>query len=204
MNEQDSQSGFQNIDQRRDKLGKKVREQIKKGQGEEAFTTTGKSNWEKRRKKRKSKEKKEPKMKTKMSPETREFGRKKVGIIGGIIGISIIVALLSPEAEANTQANQEAKFSEPQVRDANSSEDDSVVKQESLIGRQVVVTSTGPAGLVLRKGPGKEYEMNDSAWDGDVFTVIGGPKTADGYTWWQIKEPMTGTVSWAAARYLSP
>ncbi len=142
-------------------------------------------------------------MKTKMSPEVQEFGRKKTLIIGGIIALGFMIYFLNPEAATDSQTDLEEKFSDPQVRDASASESDTN-KQESLVGRQVTVTGTGSAGLVLRTGPGTDYEMNDSAWDGDIFTVIGGPTNADGHTWWKIKEPMTGNVSWAAARYLSP
>jgi hypothetical protein len=39
--------------------------------------------------------------------------------------------------------------------------------------------------------------------DGVVLEVIGGPQTADGFTWWQLKD-VDGSIGWAASQYLVP
>lgn len=40
--------------------------------------------------------------------------------------------------------------------------------------------------LHVREGPGTEYDVVDTAAEGATGQVIGGPRTADGYTWWEV------------------
>ena len=39
----------------------------------------------------------------------------------------------------------------------------------------------------IRKGSGIKYEITGTTKVGDVYTIEGGPRTADGYTWWALK-----------------
>jgi len=71
------------------------------------------------------------------------------------------------------------------------------------IGQTVVVTDTGKNKLSFRAGPGTTYEIIRLIKDGTQLTIIGGPKDADGYTWWQMKTN-DGLVGWAVEDYLEP
>lgn len=190
------------LDQKLRTFGQETRNLLDEGQGEEAFTTTGKDNWKKRKKNHRKNQRKEPAMKTEIDPKTKEMARNKIKIMGGIVVVGLIAALLSPELEAKIQAD-EAQTSDSKARASESGEELFSAEQKTLIGQQVVVTGTDAQGLILRNGPGTENKMIGSAWDGEIFTVIGGPENADGYTWWQLKEPMTDIVYWAADSFLS-
>ncbi len=71
------------------------------------------------------------------------------------------------------------------------------------IGQVVIVTGTGKDRLALREGPGTDYGMIKAIKDGVKLTVIGGPKQADGYTWWHLRTPK-GIEGWAVEKYLKP
>lgn len=73
------------------------------------------------------------------------------------------------------------------------------------IGGRVRVAGTGGAGLNLRAGAGLNYERVDIANEGKVLVVAGGPKEADGLTWWLLKDKADPTrEGWGAANYLQP
>ena len=38
--------------------------------------------------------------------------------------------------------------------------------------------------------------------EGKRFEIIGGPQEADGYTWWQLRDPQLQAQGWAVAIYL--
>ncbi len=71
------------------------------------------------------------------------------------------------------------------------------------VGDVVVVTGTGKDRLSFREGPGTKYDIIRLVRDGTQLTVVGGPKEADGYTWWQLKTKK-GRVGWAVEDYLEP
>jgi hypothetical protein len=73
------------------------------------------------------------------------------------------------------------------------------------IGSRVQVSGTGGDGLSLRKGAGLNSPRVDIAGEGEMFIVAGGPITADGLTWWLLKdEANPEREGWGAANYLSP
>ena len=73
------------------------------------------------------------------------------------------------------------------------------------VGIYVQVTGTGGAGLRMRGEPGLGSPINFSAMDSEVFLVIDGPVTADGYTWWHLEAPYDRNRNgWSAADYLTP
>ena len=37
---------------------------------------------------------------------------------------------------------------------------------------------------------------------GTQFDIIGGPQEADGFTWWQVNDPLFQVQGWAVANYL--
>lgn len=73
------------------------------------------------------------------------------------------------------------------------------------VGIYVQVTGTGGAGLRMRGEPGLNSSINFSAMDSEVFLVIDGPVTADGYTWWHLEAPYDQNRNgWSAADFLTP
>ena len=72
------------------------------------------------------------------------------------------------------------------------------------VGIYVQVTGTGGSGLRMRGGPGLDGPINFSAMDSEVFLVIDGPVTADGYTWWHLEAPYDQNRNgWSAADFLT-
>ena len=72
------------------------------------------------------------------------------------------------------------------------------------IGATVVVSGIGDARLNARHAPG----MTDSpvlfrARQGDRLTIIDGPRHADGYVWWRLRDEAFDVAGWAAGRYLA-
>lgn len=73
------------------------------------------------------------------------------------------------------------------------------------VGIYVQVTGTGGAGLRMRGEPGLTSPINFSAMDAEVFLVIDGPVSADGYTWWHLEAPYDQNRNgWSAADFLTP
>ena len=71
------------------------------------------------------------------------------------------------------------------------------------LNSQVTVTFTGVFGLRLRQCPGLNCTILRTLQDGTVMTVIAGPVSADGYTWWGLTGPM-GTGWSAVGNWLAP
>lgn len=69
------------------------------------------------------------------------------------------------------------------------------------VGMRVVV-STGGGRLNLRAEPGTSSDIVTPLENGTELTIVGGPQTAGGFTWWEV-EGATGR-GWSAGRYLAP
>ncbi|MEM4309080.1 MAG: SH3 domain-containing protein [Thermoplasmata archaeon] len=67
------------------------------------------------------------------------------------------------------------------------------------IGDKVRVTAQ--SGLNVRYGPGLSYGVIKTEPYGATGTVLGGPQTADGYTWWRVQYT-DGTVGWSVENWL--
>ena len=73
------------------------------------------------------------------------------------------------------------------------------------VGIYVQVTGTGGSGLRMRGEPGLDGAINFSAMESEVFLVIDGPETNDGYTWWHLEAPYDRNRNgWSAADFLTP
>ena len=73
------------------------------------------------------------------------------------------------------------------------------------VGIYVQVIGTGGAGLRMRGEPGLNSTINFSALDSEVFLVIDGPVSSDGYTWWHLEAPYDQNRNgWSAADFLTP
>ncbi|MCS7177677.1 MAG: SH3 domain-containing protein [Anaerolineae bacterium] len=76
---------------------------------------------------------------------------------------------------------------------------------EIAIGRYVRVSGTAGAGVNLRLEPDVNSPRLDIGQEGEIFIVVNGPRTAGGYTWWQVRDPTNETrQGWAVANYLLP
>jgi hypothetical protein len=72
------------------------------------------------------------------------------------------------------------------------------------VGGKVRVFETGGGGLNMRDNPTTKGALLRKLPEGNVYEVIGGPRDADGYTWWQLKDPADGVTGWGAQRFLQP
>lgn len=68
------------------------------------------------------------------------------------------------------------------------------------VGDYVEVEDTEGVGLRLRAGPGVSHEMIRIVEDGSILRVVGGPRTADGFTWWHLD--YHGSLGWCADEWL--
>ncbi|GEM_PF-1750569 len=70
------------------------------------------------------------------------------------------------------------------------------------VGAKVQIVDTGATGLNFRKTPARAGEKIRSLPEGNSYEVVGGPKTADGLVWWQIKDSADGMTGWGAQDYM--
>ena len=55
--------------------------------------------------------------------------------------------------------------------------------------------------LNLRSGPGTSEDVQVVLPDGAALSVVGGPETANGYTWWEVTSSRYGS-GWVAGRFI--
>jgi hypothetical protein len=73
------------------------------------------------------------------------------------------------------------------------------------IGITVQISGTEGQGLRLRRDPGKNSTPIFLGAENEVFEVVDGPASADGFNWWYLKAPADSTrQGWAVANYLLP
>jgi hypothetical protein len=73
------------------------------------------------------------------------------------------------------------------------------------IGSRVRIVGTGGVGLNLRRDAGLSHDRVDVAGEGEVLIVAGGPREADGLTWWLLRDEANPIrEGWGAANYLQP
>lgn len=70
-------------------------------------------------------------------------------------------------------------------------------------GAKAAVCDTGRSGLNLRSDGGTSFARVGSISEGLDVEIIAGPKYADGYTWYQVKDE-SGLNGWGAANFLCP
>ena len=71
------------------------------------------------------------------------------------------------------------------------------------VGAQAEVVNVGGDELNVRNIPSiNNSEVLFRARAGTVFKVIGGPRAADGFSWWQLHDPQFEVIGWAVANYL--
>jgi hypothetical protein len=69
------------------------------------------------------------------------------------------------------------------------------------VGSKPKVTGTSGSGLVMRANAGTGQPRVKTLSDGAVVEIIGGPKDANGYTWWQVRDE-AGVTGWVADKWL--
>lgn len=73
------------------------------------------------------------------------------------------------------------------------------------IGGYVQVFGTDGTSLNIRTAPNLNGTVVFQALDGELFVVMDGPQTNDGYTWWQISSSVDSSRDgWAVDNYLAP
>ena len=84
-----------------------------------------------------------------------------------------------------------------------------IVDRSPKVGDRVQVTMSSGGPLSVRITPGTDAELVVRVNQGDQFTVMGGPQSDSGYTWYQIRSDDGAIEGWAAEgdgteRWLSP
>lgn len=70
-------------------------------------------------------------------------------------------------------------------------------------GQLVTIAGTGGEGLRLREAPGLDAAVRLVALESEVFEVLDGPVSADGYNWWHLTNPYDPSVQgWGADAFL--
>jgi len=71
------------------------------------------------------------------------------------------------------------------------------------VGVQAAVFGVGNDKLNIRNRPSlSDSQVLFRENEGKRFDIIGGPQAADGYTWWQVRDPQFQVTGWAVANYL--
>ena len=71
------------------------------------------------------------------------------------------------------------------------------------VGVQAVVAGVGNDKLNIRNRPSlADSQVLFRESEGKRFDIIGGPREADGYSWWQVRDPQFQVEGWAVANYL--
>jgi hypothetical protein len=76
---------------------------------------------------------------------------------------------------------------------------------EIRIGVRINVSGTGNIGLSIRAEAGVNAERVSVAQEGERLLVVGGPRQADNYTWWFVRDELDPTrEGWAAQDFMIP
>ncbi|MCY4019759.1 MAG: hypothetical protein OXG39_10170 [Chloroflexi bacterium] len=71
------------------------------------------------------------------------------------------------------------------------------------VGTSVEVAGVGNQELNIRNLPGiTGSQILFRAPEGSPFDIIGGPREADGFTWWKVRDRQFQVEGWAVANYL--
>ena len=71
------------------------------------------------------------------------------------------------------------------------------------VGVKAAVFGVGNDKLNIRNRPSlSDSQVLFRENEGKRFEIIGGPQEADGYTWWQLRDPQFQVEGWAVADYL--
>ncbi|MFO7916912.1 MAG: SH3 domain-containing protein [Anaerolineae bacterium] len=87
--------------------------------------------------------------------------------------------------------------------EATPTEEAEPTEEEGLtVGAQATVSGTGNVGVNMRSGAGTSHARIKTLSEGTEVELIGGPKEANGYTWWEVRDD-AGQTGWLVDEYLS-
>ncbi len=79
-----------------------------------------------------------------------------------------------------------------------------LVQNGFKVGVYVQIFGTEGGGLRLRSTAGTSGSILSLAMDSEVFQIVDGPQSADGYVWWYLESPYDkNRAGWAASDYLT-
>lgn len=71
------------------------------------------------------------------------------------------------------------------------------------VGVKAAVYGVGNDKLNIRNRPSlSDSQVLFREGEGKTFDIIGGPQEADGFSWWQVRDPQFQVEGWAVANYL--
>lgn len=74
---------------------------------------------------------------------------------------------------------------------------------ELAVGSKAKVVNTGGTGLNMRAGPSTGQTRVKTLAENSVVEIVGGPQTADNFTWYQVRDS-SGTIGWVVGKFLLP
>ena len=66
------------------------------------------------------------------------------------------------------------------------------------VGEYAYVSTNPPLANRVRNGPGKSYDVIGKIQPGKVMEILEGPRCADNWAWWKVRELDTGLVGWTS------
>jgi WD40 repeat protein/uncharacterized protein YraI len=72
-----------------------------------------------------------------------------------------------------------------------------------VLNGEMIISGTGTAGLNVRSEPNYRAVSVFLASEGERVTIIGGPQSANGMEWCQVRREQDGSTGWAARDYLA-
>lgn len=75
--------------------------------------------------------------------------------------------------------------------------------QQIGVGARIRIVNTGGNGLNFRRAPTISAERIRALPEGSTYEIVGGPEQADGFIWWQLRDPSDGTIGWGVQNYMA-
>ncbi|CAN5839838.1 hypothetical protein BH10CHL1_BH10CHL1_22260 [soil metagenome] len=138
---------------------------------------------------------------------TRLAGDQKVTIVDGPVSADDFTWWKLDDGQGNVgwavQGDKDGDWLSPQLGAAKPA------NRAPKVGERVQVTTEGEQLLTIRATPGRDAAVVAQVETGKQYTVVAGPQTAEGFTWYQIRSDDGSLIGWAAdgdntERWLSP
>ncbi|MCX6043546.1 MAG: SH3 domain-containing protein [Chloroflexi bacterium] len=138
---------------------------------------------------------------------TRLAGDQKVTIVDGPVSADDFTWWKLDDGQGNVgwavQGDKDGDWLSPQLGEAKPA------NRAPKVGERVQVTTEGDQLLTIRATPGRDGATVAQVGEGKQYTVIAGPQSVEGFTWYQIRSDDGSLVGWAAdgdntERWLSP
>jgi serine/threonine protein kinase, bacterial len=142
---------------------------------------------------------------------------KKAAIIGGLIGASILgaAAIVAQQLPRAIEASKETKETKPKAKPKASAKPKSSSAEAPIAAAPPVqsvpastVSSSTPTNATvmgesgskyIRTGVGTQYGVAGTAYPGDRVQVLNSAYNRDGFLWYEVYSPKTGTQGWMAS-----